>query len=322
MIHLRVVAPRDLVDATLERLHCTPSVVNVVHLAEASKEPPGDLILCDVAREDGSVVIDDLRTLGIARRGSIAVETVETSVSDAADRAEAAATGTPADAVVWEEVEARTSESAALSGSFLAFMTIAAMLAAVGIITDSQILIIGAMVVGPEFGPLAGFCVGVVEGRLDLARRSLKALAIGFPAAIALTLVAALLLRAAGLAPETLRPTSHPATLFISNPNRYSVIVALLAGVAGMISLTTAKSGALMGVLISIATIPAAGNVALATAYGNWEEVGGATLQLAINLVSLVAAGIATLAIQRAFYERRRRRHVRDVVLATPDERR
>ena len=73
-----------------------------------------------------------------------------------------------------------------------------------------------------------------------------------------------------------LRSARHAETLFISDPNRYSVIVALLAGVAGMVSLTTAKSGALIGVLVSVTTIPAAANVAVAAAYGDWGECAGA----------------------------------------------
>lgn len=53
-------------------------------------------------------------------------------------------------------MEFQTSESAELSFSFLAFMVLATMIAALGIIQDSLILIIGAMVVGPEFGHLPG----------------------------------------------------------------------------------------------------------------------------------------------------------------------
>ena len=159
------------------------------------------------------------------------------------------------------------------------------------------------MVVGPEFGPLAGFCVAVVQRRLPLARRSLVALAVGFPVAIAATAVGTLLLRAADRGPDELG--SHPATLFISHPDTFSIIVAILAGVAGMLSLSTAKSGALIGVLISVTTIPAAANVGVAAAYADWDEVGGAAAQLGLNLTCIIIAGIATLALQRRFYTRR-----------------
>ena len=311
MIHLRIVAPAGLVGATLDVLGASNAVVNLIHLPGSSRKPPGDVILCDVVREEASIVIADLRELGIGESGSIAVHDVDTEISDLADRAETTALGSAADAVVWEEVESRTSESAELSFSFVAFMILATMIAAVGILTDSQILIIGAMVVGPEFGPLAGFCVAAVQRRRDLAQRSLVALGVGFPVAIAVTIVATLVWRAFGLGPEQLGKGTHPATLFISDPNTFSVIVALLAGTAGVLSLTTAKSGALMGVLISVTTIPAAGNIAVAIAYGDWAEWRGAQAQLLINLVSIAGAGVATLAVQRYFFTRRREEHQR-----------
>ena len=93
------------------------------------------------------------------------------------------------------------------------------------------------------------------------------------------------------------------------------MIVALLAGIAGVLSLTTAKSAALIGVLISVTTIPAAANVGVAAAYRDWDEFGGALAQLSLNLVSVVVAGVATLGLQRHAYARRRRaaaRHVDD----------
>ena len=140
---------------------------------------------------------------------------------------------------------------------------------------------------------------------MELARKSLKAILVGFPVAIAATCLGTLALRAAGPAPDDLAAGTHPATLFISDPNTYSVIVALLAGTAGVLSLSTAKAGALIGVLISVTTIPAAANVGVAAAYGDWNEVGGALAQLLINLGAILAAGIATLSFQRALFARR-----------------
>ncbi len=140
------------------------------------------MILCDVAREDASVIVSDLKELEIDREGSIAMEDIDSLISEAAERAEKAAAGFPSDAVVWEEVEARTSENTELSASYLLFMVLACLIASVGIMLDSPILIIGAMVVGPEFGPIAGVCVAAVQRRGDLLKRSLLPLLIGFPA--------------------------------------------------------------------------------------------------------------------------------------------
>jgi uncharacterized hydrophobic protein (TIGR00271 family) len=164
------------------------------------------------------------------------------------------------------------------------------------------------MVVGPEFGPLAGICVALVQRRAALARRSAVALAVGFPVAIAITFVLVLVLRATDVAPDEIAAKGRPATFFIAHPDTYSVIVALLAGVGGMLSLTTTKSSALMGILISVTTIPAAANIGVAAAYRDWSEARGALEQLLVNLVCIVAAGVATLLAQRYAFDRRMRR--------------
>lgn len=304
MIHLRMVVPTQHVAPVLAALSASPAVVNLVRLEGSSVKPRGDLVLCDVAREEVSVLIRRLRELDVDDQGSISIDAVDTTISRAASGAVRAAEGSPSDAVIWEEVEARTSETAELSLSFLAFMVLATLIAAVGILTDSQILIIGAMVVGPEFGPLAGLCVALVNRRFDLAARSGRALLIGFPVAIGITYLFTAVLRAVGAGPEAIN-VARPATIFISHPDTFSVIVALLAGIAGLLSLTTAKSGALMGVLISVTTIPAAANVGAAAAYSTWSEVRGALAQLLLNLACIVVGGVTTLAIQRLGFRRR-----------------
>ena len=87
--------------------------------------------------------------------------------------------------------------------------------------------------------------------------------------------------------------------------------MAVVAGAAGVLSLTSAKSGALIGVLISVTTIPAAANIGVAAAYGEWGDAGGAAGQLSLNLFGIVAAGVVTLFVQRRFYVARRRKHLR-----------
>jgi len=312
MIHLRIVAPEEISHHALELLCASPAVINVVHLHGVSRKPKGDLILCDVAREDASVIISDLKELDIPAQGSIAVEHVDTAISDAAIAAEKAAPGLPSDAVVWEEVQARTSEQTELSVTFVLFMVAAMQIAAVGIILDQPILIVGAMVVGPEFGPLAAASVALVRRQGDLARRSLLALVVGFPVGIALTLLTTLVMIAIGLFPNDFDEVQHPFTDFISNPDWLSFFVAFVAGSAGVMSLTSAKSGALVGVLVSVTTIPAASNIGVAAAYGEWSDAGGAAAQLGINLTGIVASGVITLFVQRRYYIMRKRRHLMD----------
>jgi uncharacterized hydrophobic protein (TIGR00271 family) len=310
VVHLRIVVPSHTSEHALDLLKATPSVCNLVYLERAAQKPEGDVILCDVAREDASVVVSDLKEFGIHQEGSIAMEDIDSQISEASERAEKAAAGAPSDAVVWEEVEARTSENTELSASFLLFMTLACLIASVGILLDSPILIIGAMVVGPEFGPIAGLCVAAVQRRGKLVKRSLLPLLIGFPVGITAAFLFTLAVKGLDLTPGGFSTEVHPNTHFISHPDEFSFIVAIFAGTAGMLSLTNAKSGALVGVLISVTTIPAAANIGLAAAYGDGDEWLGAQAQLAVNLSAIMLAGIVTLFIQRKLYQRRRRAHL------------
>jgi uncharacterized hydrophobic protein (TIGR00271 family) len=312
MIHLRIVSPADRTEAALEALERTESVTNVVLLREAARRPAGDVILCDVAREDASVILSDLKRLNLHQDGSIALEMIDTALSRFAEAAERHAPGSPADAVVWEEVEQRTSENVELSGVFLLFMLLAALIASVGIFLDSPILIVGAMVVGPEFGPIAGFCVALVQRRRALAVRSAVALAAGFPLAILGTYVTTLIFKATDITPETFTEADHQLSNVIASPDFFAAFVAVCAGAAGMLSLSTAKSGALIGVLISVTTIPAAANIGVAAAYQDWPAWRGSIGQLSINLACILIAGTAVLATQRALYRRRRERHMRN----------
>jgi uncharacterized hydrophobic protein (TIGR00271 family) len=318
MVHLRIVSPPERTSAVLHVLSCSPSVINVIVLEKAARKPAGDVVLCDVAREDASVILSDLKDLGIHEDGSISLELIDTAISTAADRAEKHAAGAPSDAVVWEEVEQRTNESVELSAVFLLFMVLASLLAAIGILEDSAILIVGAMVVGPEFGPIAGFCVALVQRRRHLAVRSGVALAAGFPLAIAATYVATLIFRATDLIPDTFTEDDHQFAELISHPDVFAAVVALCAGAAGMLSLTTAKSGALIGVLISVTTIPAAANVGVAAAYRDWGAWRGSMGQLALNLACILVAGTAVLMTQRALYARRRRKHLQTELDSPP----
>jgi uncharacterized hydrophobic protein (TIGR00271 family) len=312
VVHLRIVVPSHNAEHALDLLNASPSVANLIYLERAAHKPEGDVILCDVAREDASLIIADLKEFGIDKEGSIALEQIDSEISDVAKRAEEAAVGQPSDAVVWEEVESRTSENTELSVSFLLFMVLACLIASVGILLDSPILIIGAMVVGPEFGPIAGLCVAAVQQRGDLVKRSLLPLVIGFPLGITGAFLFSLAIRGLDLTPSGYSAESHPLTDFISHPDEFSFIVAVFAGTVGMLSLTNAKSGALVGVLISVTTIPAAANIGVAAGYADADEWLGAMAQLGVNLTAILLAGFLTLYIQRRIYKRRRVAHLHE----------
>jgi uncharacterized hydrophobic protein (TIGR00271 family) len=178
------------------------------------------------------------------------------------------------------------------------------MLAAIAIINDSAILTIGAMVLGPEFVPLAALAVAAVQRRPASARRAAITLVAGFAVAIGVAAGAALVGRGLGWFGPELLHADRPQTGFITAPDKWSLVVAVLAGVAGVLSLTSAKSGALVGVFISVTTVPAAADMAVSLALGGRPEFLSAATQLGINLAGILVAATATLAVQRAVWRR------------------
>ncbi|WP_233491279.1 DUF389 domain-containing protein [Blastococcus sp. TBT05-19] len=303
-MQLRVTVPADRTEQVRDLFADDPGTAHLAVLPGASVTPAGDLVLADVARESADALVSALRDLGIDRDGGIAMVVVDAAVSSAARRAEDRAPGDGADAVVWEQVVRTTDADSSLSVSYLAFLTIATLLAAVAIINDSAILVIGAMVLGPEFAPLAALAVAVLHRRPSIARQAGVSLVAGFLVAIAVTALAVLAGRGLGWFGPELLTAERPETGFITSPDRWSVVVAVLAGVAGVLSLTSAKSGALVGVFISVTTVPAAADMGVAIALGGGPEFTRAATQLGINLVGILLAALATLALQRAVWRR------------------
>ncbi|MFB8246759.1 DUF389 domain-containing protein [Streptomyces sp. NPDC055952] len=304
MLHLRLISPSDRTGEVLRLVEGTVGTAHLVVLPDAARDPSGDVVMCDVAREAGDELLAGLRRLGIDTSGSIAVESIDLSLSDRADRAEADAPGEGADAVLWEQLTEATHEESTLSATYLAFITLATMIAACGVVLDNAILIVGAMAVGPEFGPLAGISTAIVRRRPRLALRSLIALLVGFVAAMAVTVGFSLFMDAVGLFSEAQLEADRPNTGFIYAPDWFSFVVAVLAGIAGTLSLTSAKSGALVGVAISVTTIPAAANAAVALSYGDMSQTRGSSEQLLLNLLGIIVAGTLTLLIQKGLWSR------------------
>ena len=300
VLHLRINSPTEYTAQVEALVRNPPGVVDLVVIPGACIEPPGDVITLDVVRDEADAIIGQLRALGVDQRGSIIVQQPTLVISHEAAIAEKGSSGSPLDAVVWEEVRRRTSEDASLSITYLVFMIASMFIAAIGIMSDSSILIVAAMVVGPDFGPTAATAVGIATRRWGVARTAFATLLIGFLVGIVATAAFTAILHWLGFvnANDVLGP--RPQTSFIFQPGWSSLIVAMIAGVIGMLSLTTAKSGALIGVFISVTTIPAASNVGVALVFGAWSEAWGSLTQLGVNILGIqVAAGLTLLAQRR-----------------------
>jgi uncharacterized hydrophobic protein (TIGR00271 family) len=178
-------------------------------------------------------------------------------------------------------------------------LAFAGLIGACGILTNSQILIVGAMVVGPEYSAIIAVALGVDRRAGHAIGRGLLVLVAGFLLAIAVTLLFALCIRWTGRAPDSFLHGVRPVSDLINSPNLYSVVVAVVAGIVGVVSLTLSKTGALIGVFISITTIPAAADVGVSLAFSSWSEARGSTLQLLLNVGLLIIVGALALRGQR-----------------------
>lgn len=299
LVHFRLTSPSDLTGALVDALGKREWVTNVTLQPGVVVQPPGDLVECDVAREKAGVLLNELKELGLDRAGGIVVTTPTGTPFEAARRLEAAAPGHPDDAVIWEAVEAQAASGAVPTVSYHLFLVLAVALAAIAVITDSAVLVVGAMVVGPEYSAVAAASAGIALARWGLLGRGLRLLTYSFAFAVAVVTALSLLARGTGLitADEITRP--RPNTGFIWHPDEWSFIVALLAGAAGALALAVSRSATMVGVFISVTTVPAAGNLALGLAFGDTGEIRGSLAQLGVNIAGMVLAGAAVLLLMR-----------------------
>lgn len=304
MLRMQLFVPAELTDEVSALLEHEPAVSGLAVLRGAARRPAGDVVFADVAREAANGVIDGLRQLGVHRHGSIQLEQVNAWLSQEGLDAEARAPGSSADAVVWADVTHRAYADSELNWTYLSFMSLATLIASIAIVLDSQILVIGAMVLGPEFGPIAALGVALVRRRYHLFHLAARTLLIGFAVAIAFTTAASLVGRWLGWIDQSQVTGPRPLTAFIYTPDKWSFIVAIIAAAAGVLSLTSERLGGLSGVFISVTTVPAAGNIGLALAFGAWHEVRGSALMLTVNLIGMALAGWATLALQQLVWRR------------------
>lgn len=294
-----MIVPAARTDEVLAVLDDCPGATHIAVLAGAAREPRGDVVLCDLARESANEVMSRLDWL--KEEGSITAEQLDLALSRTAEEAVREAPGEPDDAVIWEELAQRVHADSRTTWAYLTFLTIATLLAGIGVLQNSPIVIVGAMVLGPEFGAVAAVCFGLLGLRWHLVTTALRTLVAGFATAIVATFCCALAAARLGwIAPANLGANGEVA--FIVTPDRWSFIVALLAGAAGVLSITAGKSSALIGVFISVTTVPAAGYVAVALALGAWPQVAGGISQLALNIAGMLVSGTLTLWVQRRFW--------------------
>lgn len=307
MLHVRVVSPAGQTAGIVDLLAADPGVVNVVVLPGAARQPGGDAVQFDLSNSAANPVLGRLRDLQADQVGPISVEAVDAIIGtgnlDRPHRGSYHGETAP----VWGLVEAKVAADSVYAPSFYILLALAGLIGAVGILTNSTILIVGAMVVGPEYSAIIAVALGIERRDRAAIRRGVRALAGGFLMAIAVTLLFSLVIRGIGHVPQAYRLGVRPVSDLINSPDLFSVIVAVLAGIVGVVSLTEARAGAMIGVFISVTTIPAAADLGLSLAFQNWHAAGGAALQLLLNVVLLIVVGAMALRGQRLFWHDRGR---------------
>jgi len=304
MLHVRVVSPPGATEDLIGRLAADPGIRNLIVLPGAARHPDGDAVQFDLLDQFANWVLHELRAQ-IGDGSSIVIENVDASIAATGASAEPRNANVPP---VWDLVEAKIRAGGEYPPSFFALLVIAGLIGAVGILTNSQILIVAAMVVGPEYSAIMATALGLDKRDRGVIRRGVAALAAGFALAVLVTLIFGLLIRWSGLTPKLYHDGVRPVSDLINSPNVFSVIVAVLAGIVGVVSLTESRANALIGVFVSVTTIPAAADMGLSAAFGSWSEARGSTFQLLLNVAVLIAVGAAGLGVQRAVWRNRTER--------------
>lgn len=206
------------------------------------------------------------------------------------------------DGFSWVEVVGAAKANSRPLARYLALINVAAVIAACGVITSSSILIVGAMAVSPDLLPICATCVGLAHGERRLARRAFATLILGLGLVVVTAMVLSALLNLFGFLPTGFE-VEQSSLSTLAKTDYTTVLVALAAGIGGMLAFETRASAA-VGVAISVTTIPASAYLGVALGAGGIDHAFGALVVLALNVTLMIASGTATLLVQRSYPNR------------------
>jgi uncharacterized hydrophobic protein (TIGR00271 family) len=291
VLQLHAYVPRDLAASVGQQLS---AVVGVRHVIVGGRTAGNMVqITCDLDGEVADVVLELLRECGLA--GDDVVLWRTTSIQPIGWRRRR--TGSGRDSAIWAEVTGRAAEHARTALFYVLFMAAAGVVAGVGVLDGSAILVVGAMALSPDLLPISAAAVGIVERRWALAARAALTLVIGLGIAALTAAATTLLLRGFGRIDRGLDLAETALGPSLTEVGPGTVLVALAAGMAGMLAYETAV-GAAVGVAISVTTIPAAAYAGCAIGLGTGTSASGALGVLATNVLCIVAGSTSTLVVQ------------------------
>jgi uncharacterized hydrophobic protein (TIGR00271 family) len=292
MLRLRVLIPEDDSDSFIEALEQTGGVRRPVKIAAAS--PGGHAVVsADVELSTADEVVTLVAEQGLGADDYLLIRQEAIAPKPLHERRMGGE-----QAFAWVELMGEARANARPIGRFLALMSVAAVVAAMGVIKANTILIVGAMAISPDLLPICATCVGLISGRLRLARRAFLTLAVGLSLVVMAAAAVTFALQLTGFLGDSYVPSPSSVGGLVK-VDYTTVIVAAAAGVAGMLSFETRASAA-VGVAISVTTIPASAYLGVALGSGGGHGAGNALAMLAVNVAMLITSGTLTLAIQRA----------------------
>ncbi|EJN58305.1 TIGR00341 family protein [Halogranum rubrum] len=247
-------------------------------------------------------VLEQLREAGIERDAYTVVIDAETVISQKFDRLveryEETEEGN-GDRIAREELVARAEDLAPERSTFMIMTAVSAIVATAGLLLDSPAVVVGSMVIAPLIGPAMATSVGSVLDEKDLFVRGVRLQVIGGVLAVVAAAIFASLLKFSGTIPLTAGEVFAIGEVRERlAPDVLSLAVALGAGVAGALSLSSGVSAALVGVMIAAALVPPTAVVGIGLAWGEPSTVIGAAVLVLVNFLSVNLAALAVLSYQ------------------------
>jgi len=241
-------------------------------------------------------VLEELRNVGINDDGYTVVVDANTVISSQFDELEEKyAEEEDEDRIAREELTSKANDLAPSMSNYALMTVISAIIATAGLLLDSPAVVVGSMVIAPLIGPAMTANVGTVVDDHEMFTHGVKLQAIGLGLAVASATVFALLVRYANVIPPLADVTSVGQIRERVAPDFLSLIVALGAGAAGVVSLTSGVSTALVGVMIAVALIPPAATVGIGIAWGQPLVSLGSAVLLLVNVLSINLAVLVGL---------------------------
>jgi len=266
--------------------------VSRVRLTGATR-PKHAVVVATVHPRAVDELLDNLRRLGVPE-ADVTLTRVEVLGRSSGQGAEAG--------LVWEDVLGMAARNSRPIARYLAFMFVAGLIASYGVVEYNVILIVGAMAISPDLLPITAVGVGLVDRRLRLAGRAFVTLVVGMGFTSAAAAASAFAQNQFDRLPSGFNIDSTVLGS-LTTVNDETIVVALAAGVAGMLALETRASSG-VGVAVSVTTIPAAAYLGVAVGLGESGNALGALEVLGTNIAMLVVAASGTLVLQRLLARR------------------